>query len=134
MQNPSSELFARLESGVRSYCRDFPAMFCTARDAMLTDVNGRVFIDFFCSAGAVNYGHNNPTLKQALLQYIQSDGITTSLDMHTTAKHAFIQAFEATILIPRRLPYRLQFTGPTGTSVVESAVKLARKCTGRSVV
>jgi len=35
------------------------------------------------------------------------------------------------ILEPRRLDYKLQFTGPTGTNAVEAALKLARKVTGR---
>jgi diaminobutyrate-2-oxoglutarate transaminase len=54
--------------------------------------------------------------------------------MHTRAKRDFIGAFQELILAPRGLDYRLQFTSPTGTSTVESAVKLARKLTGRQNV
>ncbi|TIS61886.1 aminotransferase class III-fold pyridoxal phosphate-dependent enzyme, partial [Mesorhizobium sp.] len=50
----------------------------------------------------------------------------------TTAKKAFIEAFEQFILKPRGLSYKLQFTGPTGTNAVEAALKLARQVTGRS--
>jgi diaminobutyrate-2-oxoglutarate transaminase len=36
------------------------------------------------------------------------------------------------ILVPRRLDYVIQFTGPTGANAVEAALKIARKVTGRS--
>ena len=38
------------------------------------------------------------------------------------------------ILVPRRLDYVVQFTGPTGANAVEAALKLARKVTGRTNV
>ena len=49
--------------------------------------------DFFAGAGALNYGHNNPRLKQALIDYIQRDGVTHALDMFTVAKRDFLQTF-----------------------------------------
>ena len=38
------------------------------------------------------------------------------------------------ILQPRGLEYKMQFPGPTGTNAVESAIKLARKTTGRTEI
>lgn len=128
------QIFHRLESEARSYCRRYPAIFAKARDSMLFDVDGNTYIDFLSSAGAVNYGHNNPILKRAIVDYLQEEGPITTLDFHTVAKRAFIELFEANILKKRDLTFKLQFTSPTGTSVVESAVKLARKYTGRSNV
>ena len=52
--------------------------------------------------------------------------------MATEAKISFIDTFKNVILSPRKLNYRLQFTGPTGTNAVEAALKLARLKTGRS--
>ncbi|HUH38171.1 MAG TPA: aspartate aminotransferase family protein, partial [Spongiibacteraceae bacterium] len=52
--------------------------------------------------------------------------------MHTRAKAEFLQTFQDSILAPRNMSYRLQFTGPTGTNAVEAALKLARKITGRN--
>lgn len=71
-------------------------------------------------------------IKEALLDYLRSDGITHSLDLHTSAKKTFIEAFNRVILGPRALNYRLQFTGPTGANAIEAAMKLARKVTGRT--
>lgn len=126
--------FERYESEVRSYCRDLPAVFAEARGAELFDENGRRWIDFFAGAGALNYGHNHPRLKAALIEYLSGDGIAHSLDLHTVAKRRFLERFQEIILAPRGLDYRVQFTGPTGTNAVEAALKLARKVTGRSTV
>jgi diaminobutyrate-2-oxoglutarate transaminase len=125
-------VFARLESEVRSYCRHFPAVFERALGSFLYDRDGREYIDFLSCAGAVNYGHNDPVIKGAVIRYLEANGVVTSLDLHTAAKADFIEKFERIVLQPRALTYKLQFTGPTGTSVVESAIKLARKCTDRS--
>ncbi|AZC18420.1 Diaminobutyrate--2-oxoglutarate transaminase [Pseudomonas sp. CMR5c] len=132
---PSSlDIFELKESNVRSYCRDFTATFQTAEGSTLTSDTGEVFIDFFSGAGALNYGHNNPLLKAALLDYIARDGITHGLDFKTTAKKAFLTTFQERILAPRNLQYKVQFPGPTGTNAVEAAIKLARKYTGRQNV
>ncbi|HKK16105.1 MAG TPA: diaminobutyrate--2-oxoglutarate transaminase, partial [Gammaproteobacteria bacterium] len=125
------EIFERLESNVRAYCRVAPAVFDTARNACQFDEQGKRYIDFFAGAGVLNFGHNNPRMKQALLDYISNDGVTHSLDMYTTAKRQFMQSFEDIILKPRKLDYKMQFTGPTGTNCVEASLKLARKITGR---
>jgi diaminobutyrate-2-oxoglutarate transaminase len=79
----------------------------------------------------LNYGHNNPILKQALLQYLESDGVVHSLDMATEAKQQFLESLDGVILQPRNLHYKVQFTGPTGANAVEAALKIARIVTGR---
>ncbi|HLW05296.1 MAG TPA: aminotransferase class III-fold pyridoxal phosphate-dependent enzyme, partial [Azoarcus sp.] len=124
-------IFERHESEVRSYCRSFPAVFETAKGAWITDENGKRYLDFFAGAGVLNYGHNPDRLKKALIDYVSADGITHALDMYTTAKRRFIERFQEVILAPRGMDYKLQFPGPTGTNAVESALKLARKVTGR---
>jgi diaminobutyrate-2-oxoglutarate transaminase len=130
----SLEIFEEWESEVRSYVRAFPTVFDTARGSLLIGEDGTEYIDFFAGAGTLNYGHNNPLLKQALLDYIERDGIVHSLDMATRAKREFIEAFTNLILIPRGLRYKLHFTGPTGANAVEAAIKVARQVTGNTNV
>lgn len=127
-------VFENLESEVRSYIRSFPTTFTKAKDSTMWDANGKEYIDFFAGAGALNYGHNNSKMKEKLVNYIMEDGITHSLDMGTTAKAEFLEAFNEVILKPRKLEYKVMFPGPTGTNTVESALKLARKATGRDLV
>jgi len=128
------EIFEQLESEVRSYCRSFPTVFAYGRGHLLQDESGRDYIDFFAGAGALNYGHNHPTLKKKLLSYIADDRVTHSLDMATEAKRDFLKTFQRLILEPRGMEYKVMFPGPTGTNAVEAALKIARTVTGRTNV
>lgn len=127
-------VFVERESAVRSYCRSFPHVLSSASGTLLRDTAGRTYIDFLAGAGSLNYGHNDPDMKAALLAYIMGDGIAHGLDLHTEAKRDFLRAFGEVILEPRGLDHLVQFTGPTGTNAVEAALKLARRVTGRSNV
>ncbi|MEZ6018371.1 MAG: diaminobutyrate--2-oxoglutarate transaminase [Planctomycetota bacterium] len=133
-QHDPLHVFNEYESEVRTYVRSFPAVFDRARGSRLYDEDGNAYLDFFSGAGALNYGHNHPKLKQGLMEYLGGDGITHSLDMATRAKRGFIERFQSVVLEPRGLDYKLLFPGPTGTNAVEAALKLARKATGRSTV
>lgn len=128
------DIFEQLESNVRAYCRDFPVIFKRAKGYRVWDDAGREYIDFFAGAGALNYGHNDETMKRRLIEYIAADGIAHGLDMATEAKAHFLERFREVILAPRRMPHKVMFPGPTGTNAVESALKLARKVTGRESV
>lgn len=131
MKNATSAIFKKMESEVCSYARSFPVVFNCAFGSYLIDQQGKRYLDFLAGAGTLNYGHNNPKLKRALMTYIERDGVTHSLDMHTQAKAEFLSAFDELVLTPRNMEYVLQFTGPTGTNAVEAAMKLARNFTGR---
>ncbi|MEV0251098.1 diaminobutyrate--2-oxoglutarate transaminase [Nocardia sp. NPDC050712] len=127
-------VFETLESNVRGYCRSWPTVFDTASGSWLRDEQGKDYLDFFAGAGSLNYGHNNPVLKRALLDYIAGDGITHGLDMSTVAKRNLLETLRDTIFEPRGLDYKVQFPGPTGANAVEAALKLARKVTGRQPI
>ena len=126
--------FENYESSVRSYCRNFPAVFSRGKGAMMYDEDGNGYIDFFCGAGALNYGHNNDYIKDKLIEYLQSDGLLHGMDMYTPAKREFLDTLQEKILKPRGMDYLVMCCGPTGTNSVEAALKLARKVTGRSNV
>lgn len=128
------QVFEQYESQVRSYCRRFPEVFTHASGAWLTGRSGQRYLDFLAGAGALNYGHNPPALKQALLAYLEADGVLQGLDLATDAKERCLLAFNEIILAPRQLAYRMLFPGPTGANCIEVALKLARKATGRRTV
>lgn len=125
------KIFDEIESEVQSYARAFPRVFHKAKGEFLYDEDGNQYLDFLAGAGTLNYGHNNPLFKEKLLEYINNDGITHGLDMHTRAKGEFLETFNEKILKPRDLDYVIMFTGPTGTNAVEAAMKIARKTKGR---
>lgn len=122
------------ESEVRSYVRGFPTTFERASGSYMYNTNGEAYLDFFAGASVMNYGHNHPELKQALVDYLSSDNITHSLDMASVARAEFLEAFNRLILEPRNMAYKVQLPGPTGTNAVEAALKIARKVKGRDTI
>ncbi len=125
-------IFEKRESNVRSYCRNFPAIFHRAKGSFVYSESGEEYIDFLAGAGALNYGHNNDYIKEKVIAYLEADAIAHSLDMYTSAKEKFLSKFFEVVLIPKNLDYRIQFCGPTGTNAVEAALKLARKVKKRT--
>jgi len=128
------KIFEEIESEVQCYARSFPRVFNKAQGEYLYDTDGNQYLDFLAGAGTLNYGHNNPVFKKELLKYIESDGITHGLDLHTKAKGNFLNTFNDKILKPRNMDYMVQFTGPTGANAVETAMKLARKIKKRETI
>ncbi|GAA1489472.1 aspartate aminotransferase family protein [Brachybacterium sacelli] len=124
-------VFEAHESTIRGYCRNYPTVFASASNARQVDEDGRSYIDFFAGAGVLNFGHNNPRMKEALIDFLQADGVAHSLDTYTTTKRDFVARFQEVVLAPRGMDHRMQFMGPTGSNAVEAAMKLARKATGR---
>ena len=124
-------VFENHESEFRGYCRHYPTVFASASGARQVDEDGRSYLDFFAGAGVLNFGHNHPAMKQALIEFLEADGVAHSLDTYTTTKRDFIARFHEAVLAPRCMDHRLQFMGPTGSNAVEAAMKLARAATGR---
>ncbi len=122
-----SNVFEEIESEVRSYCRNFPVEFSKAKNSRLISAEGDCYVDFFAGAGAINFGHNNPYIKNSIMEYLSDDNIIHALDMYTVAKEKFLTVFRDKILIPRELDYKIMCCGSTGTNAVEAALKLARK-------
>jgi diaminobutyrate-2-oxoglutarate transaminase len=125
-------LYDTIESSVRSYSRTTPVVFKTAKGHQLFSTDGVAYLDFLAGCGALNYGHNDPDLKAALIDYINVDGLAMGLDFYFDAKTQFLEDFDRLIMKPRGLSYKLQFVGPTGTNAVEAALKIARKATGKA--
>ena len=71
-------IFEKRESVVRSYCRKYPVVFKKALNAEMFSEDGERYVDFLAVAGSMNYGHNNPEIKKAVLDYLQM----TILSMH----------------------------------------------------
>ncbi|RGE22038.1 diaminobutyrate--2-oxoglutarate transaminase [Leucobacter sp. wl10] len=128
------ETFERRESNVRMYCRDVPIVFDTAQGTVLRGEDGREYLDFFAGAGALNYGHNDPRMRDAIIGHLRGRAVVHGLDLFTRVKRELLETIEQQLLGPRDLDYRVQFTGPTGADANEAALKLARKATGRSRV
>ncbi|MGO1769181.1 MAG: aspartate aminotransferase family protein [Microbacterium sp.] len=126
--------FEQWESEIRGYCRAYPTVFSHASGSRQVAEDGTSYIDFFAGAGVLNFGHNDPRMKRAMIAFLEADGVAHSLDTYTTTKRDFVTKFHDIILAPRGMDHRMQFMGPTGSNAVEAALKLARLVTGRREV
>lgn len=64
---PDFAVYNRLESDVRSYSRAMPRQFVSAEGSWMNDADGGRYLDFLSGCSTLNYGHNHPVLKAALI-------------------------------------------------------------------
>ena len=128
---PRTRTTDQRESQVSGYGRRYDPVFVRAIGSVLVDDQGRRYIDALGGGGALNYGHNDPDLLQALQQHLQAQGMAAGVDLHSATKQQFLKQFCSRILAPRGLSHRLQFTGPSAPDALRAALALARKLTNR---
>ena len=123
---------AETESNARTYPRRLPVAVAEASGSYLTDVDGRVYIDFLTGAGALPLGHNHPELVAAVRD--QLSRLTHGLDLPTPVREEFARRQIAMLPAQMRTDVKIHFCGPTGADAVEAAVKLCKLATGRGGV
>lgn len=118
-----------IEGNVVSYPRSFPIAIRRAKGAIIEDVDGNQFIDFFAGAGVLNLGHCNPEI----LPYVerQQQELIHALDFPTENKMTAIKNILSELPKELRDSYKVSFGGPTGSDAIEAAIKLAKIKTGR---
>ncbi|EEX34467.1 hypothetical protein [Vibrio coralliilyticus] len=72
------------------------------------------------------YGHNNPQLKHALLNYIERDGLSIGVAGQSEAEARFIRTLTRRILARRQLTYRVALTAPGEAQALKQAVALGQ--------
>lgn len=121
-----------LEGSIVSYPKGMPMAVRRAKGAIIEDVDGNLFIDFFSGAGVLNVGHCNAYV----LDYVkkQQEELIHMLDFPTENKLQLIEKILGHIPENIRHEYKVSFCGPTGADAVEAAIKLAKYKTGREGV
>lgn len=121
-----------IEGSVVSYPKGIPIAIKRAKGAIIEDVDGNQFIDFFAGAGVLNVGHCN----EEVLEYVskQQKELIHALDFPTQNKMDAIQKILGSMPEEIRDEYKVSFGGPTGSDAVEAAVKLAKMKTGRDTI
>ncbi|MFC2076585.1 aspartate aminotransferase family protein [candidate division KSB1 bacterium] len=114
-----------VSSGFRAHQKPQPLFFEKGEGARLVDVDGNEFIDYTLAYGPLILGHSHPAIVAAVTEQI-GKGSTYG------AQHEleFLLAEELIRLIPAA--ERVLF-GMTGTEAVQTALRLARAYTGRTV-
>src|SRR5690348_249227 len=136
MPSKSKELFGRAErilvGGVDSPVRAFrsvggtPLIIERAKGSQVYDADGREYVDYVCSWGALILGHAHSAVVAAIADQAQrgtSYGMTSPLEIDLAEE------------ISRAVPSmaRIRFVS-SGTEAAMSAVRLARAFTGRDLI
>ncbi|HEY9564925.1 MAG TPA: ornithine--oxo-acid transaminase [Nocardioides sp.] len=97
-----------------------PVVVSEASGAMVTDIDGKRYLDCLAAYSAVNFGHCNPELTRVAKE--QLDKVTlTSRAFHSEALGPFAEALARLAGKDMILPMN------TGAEAVESGIKIARK-------
>ncbi|MGH7610788.1 MAG: aspartate aminotransferase family protein [Candidatus Dormibacteria bacterium] len=98
-----------------------------ASGSYLTDVEGRRYLDFACGIAVTSLGHRHPAVVEAVHRQVDRYWHTSVVAQHV----AMTQACERVAAI---CPEGLEsvFLANSGAEVVEGAIKLARRSTGRA--
>ena len=136
MSSNNEALFARarhaMPGGVNSPVRAFgsvggtPRFFVSARGPMVTDADGREYVDLVASWGPAILGHAHPAVVEAV-QAAAARGL--SFGASTPAETDLAELIAARVGAVERV--RLV---STGTEATMTAVRLARGYTGRDLV
>ncbi|WP_445428611.1 glutamate-1-semialdehyde 2,1-aminomutase [Alishewanella sp. HL-SH05] len=132
----SSELFSRAQhtipGGVNSPVRAFksvggePFFVARADGAYLFDVDGKRYIDYIGSWGPMLLGHNNPVIRQAVI-----DAAAHGLSFGAPCPAEVTMAETVAKLVPSMEMLRMV---SSGTEATMSAIRLARGYTGRDTI
>jgi len=103
----------------------------SAKNAILTDIEGKQFIDFAAGIAVNNTGHTHPEIVSAVKTQLDKFSHTCSM---VTPYTSFVELAEKIVAVaPGDEKKKVAFL-TTGAEAVENAVKVARAHTGRSGV
>lgn len=102
-----------------------------AKGALLTDVEGREYIDFGGGIAVMNVGHSHPKVVQAIKD--QADKFTHTCFMVTPYEGPVRLAEKLCAAVPGDFPKAVMFAN-SGAEAVENAVKIARYYTKKPAI
>lgn len=99
----------------------------SAEGSIVTDVNGKTYLDFGSGIGVTNLGHNNPEVKKAVTEQLEAYWHVSNLYENP------IQHDVANEITSNSLGDYVFFCN-SGAEANEAAIKLARKATGKQKI
>src|SRR5437763_6267773 len=129
---PTSEVLALRERFVpKGLAVATPVVVSSADGVMVTDPEGREYIDFVSGIGALNLGHQHPDLIAAAREQLER---YTHLGAQVVSYEPYVRlAQELDRIFPGERPTKSVFMN-SGAEAVETAMKVARVATGREYV
>jgi 4-aminobutyrate aminotransferase/(S)-3-amino-2-methylpropionate transaminase len=128
----SQTLMQRRQAAIpRGPYNNTPIFAAKAEGALVTDVDGNIFIDFAGGIGAMNLGHTNPHVVQAINEQAKK---FTHTCYHVAAYEPYVALAEKLNEITPGNFAKKTMLANSGAEAVENAVKIARYATGRTGV
>jgi len=129
----SEDLIKRREAAVcRGVGRISSLTAASAKGAMLTDADGREYIDFAGGIGVMNVGHCDEAVIEAIIK--QSSELLHTC-VHVATYEGYVSLCEELIrLFPHGEHGTRAMLVNTGAEAVENSIKIARQATGRQAV
>lgn len=103
----------------------------SAKGAMLTDVDGREYIDFAGGIGVMNVGHCDEDVVDAVRTQV---GLLMHTCFHVATYEPYVALCEQLVRLIPHGPDTKAVLVNSGAEAVENAIKIARQATGRSAV
>lgn len=128
----AKELLARkMKSVPRGPFNTLETFAFSGKGALITDVDGNIFIDFAGAIGSLNVGHCPPRVVSALHRQIDQ---YLHPSFHVMMYEPYIElAEQLNRITPGNHPKKTFFLN-SGAEAVENAVKISRKYTGRKAI
>lgn len=125
----SQALLQRIDQAVpNAFAVHVPVGIAHAEGALVTDVDGNVFIDLTGGIGCLNVGHSHPKVVRAIQEHAAR---YTHTDFSIIPYESYIRLAERlSDLAPGNFAKKACFFN-SGAEAVENAVKIARKYTGK---
>jgi len=112
-------------SGLTFGMADSPVVLESARGAVITDPDGNRFLDMVAGFGSLNLGHSHPDITQAVAR--QAALGSQAMSFTSEIRVELLESLVAT----QPADFRA-ILASSGSEAVETALKLARRATGRS--
>jgi len=114
----------KYDSNALVYPNQVPLAIARGLGATIEDLDGNIYIDFSGGVGALNVGHSNPDVVEAVKR--QAEKFTHGLDFPSESRVALSRKLVE--LAPGKLEgsSKVLMCGPTGADAVEGAIKLAK--------
>lgn len=122
------------ESNARTYANGIDRVLERGVLTRVYDTEGREYLDCLACAGTLALGHNHPYVMERVRDFLDSRQLQQGLDISTPAKYAFMRVLFGLLPADFSENARIQFCGPTGSDVIEAAIKLFKIATGRRTI
>ena len=134
MDNAKSAAIVERDKKVVAPCQRlsyYPLVIEKGQGAILTDVDGKEYIDFLSSASSLNLGSSHPVVTEAIKEQLDRFSQYTAAYTYNEATTAYAERL--TSVFPGGVKAKIAF-GNCGSDGNDCAVKFARAYTGRQKI